>query len=90
MKAENQNAEAVVSWIGDLKQHPGYEIFATRYTEIVEETKKKILDTDISDQETHDLKQQLKMLERTKPQDVIEKMETKARMSITTYKTRTK
>ncbi len=86
MKAEEQNPESVVSWLSDLKKHPGYKLLENRYEEIVEKTKAGILDTETSDQDTHDLKQKLSMLERVKPSDVISKMESKAQKGITAYK----
>ena len=83
LQAEQQLAE-----LGDLEKHPGFKCLCARYDEIVAEMIKKILDTTISDQETHDLKQQLTALRQSSPQTVTNKMREKARKSVTSYSTR--
>lgn len=81
-------AEQQLAHLSDVERHPGFQLLCERYDEIVEENTMRILDTSIGDQETHDLKQQLSMLVRARPQQLLSKMKEKARKGVSSYSTR--
>lgn len=85
MNADEQLPDKVVSNLAELEHHDGFRMYLHAFNERKDEITARICDTGVGDQETHDLKQQLAILEILSPDKTVRKMKDKAGRRLRDY-----
>ena len=89
MDPDQQTPDKVLACVDELRRHDGFAMYCHRFECIKADIIKQIVDTGVGDQDTHDLKQQLSILERLSPASTLTKMRDKAAKRIRDYDPRT-
>ena len=85
MNADEQLPEKVVTNLAELEKHDGFKMYLHAFEKRKTEITASICDTGVNDQETHDLKQQLKILETISPDKTVRLMKEKAGKRLRDY-----
>lgn len=87
LNPDEQMPDFVVSAIAELRNHAGFHMVNHFFEKKRSDLVRRITNTEVGDQETHDLKQQLQVLEEVSPQIAADKMASKAGARLSDYKT---
>ena len=85
MNADEQLPEKVIANLAELEKHDGFRMYLFAFNKRKADITARICDTEVDDQETHDLKQQLTILQTLSPDTTVRKIKEKASKRLRDY-----